>query len=564
MTVARLIFFLFTTPGSPRLHEPEIFNALDGKARKMNEVVAIRRALISVSDKTGLIELARALVSHGVELLASGGTHRSLTDAGLAAVEVAEHTGQPQILGGRVKTLHPKVAGGILARRNVPEDLAAIEAHGISLIDLVVVNLYPFETTVAKPGVSFEEAIENIDIGGPTLIRAAAKNHDHVAVVTRHEDYATIIAAMKSQGGTGITLRRDLARTAFNLTAAYDIAISAYLNAQAAPAETTSFPTVLNLQFDCVGSLRYGENPHQAAAFYADRPPVAGTLPTAKILHGKELSYNNLLDLDSALRLVRLFNHPSAVILKHNNPCGAATAHDLAEALEKAYEGDPVSAFGGIVGINRPVDLATAERMGKAGRFLECVIAPSFEPDAFEWLTTKPTWRNSVRLVAVGLPLGPGSPKPPGFDMRRIEGGLLVQTWDQLAAAPLDGTLASHRAPTDAESADLVFAWNVCSTVKSNAIVLVRGGQVVGVGAGQMSRLDSVRIAVEKAGERAKGAVMASDAFFPFRDGPDTAAAAGVTAIVQPGGSKRDDETIVACNEHNIAMLFTGRRHFRH
>jgi len=533
----------------------------------MNDVVAIRRALISVSEKTGLIEFARELASHGVELLASGGTHRALMSAGLAAVEVAAHTGQPQILGGRVKTLHPKIAGGILARRNVPEDLAAIEAHGISLIDLVVVNLYPFEATVARPGVSYEEAIENIDIGGPTLIRAAAKNQDHVAVVTRPEDYAEIIAALKAKGGTSLELRKKLARSAFAMTAAYDVAISAYLNTQAAAPsapEAEVYPGTLDLKFDRVGTLRYGENPHQSAAFYADRPAVPATLPTAKILHGKELSYNNLLDLDSALRLVRLFDQPTAVILKHNNPCGAATAGSLAEAFEKAYEGDPVSAFGGIVGVNRPVDLATAERMGQSGRFLECVLAPAFEPEAFEWLTTKPAWRNSVRLVALGGPLGPGTPKPPGFDLRRIEGGMLVQTWDQLAADPIGGPLGSNRKPTEAELHDLAFAWRVCSAVKSNAIVLVRGGQVVGVGAGQMSRLDSVRIAVEKAGDRARGAVMASDAFFPFRDGPDAAAAAGVTAIVQPGGSKRDDETVAACNEHNIAMIFTGRRHFRH
>ena len=530
----------------------------------MTDVVPIRRALVSVSDKTGLIDLARELHHQRVEILASGGTHRTLSEAGIPAVEVADHTGQPQILGGRVKTLHPKIAGGILARRNVPEDLAALNAHGISEIDLVVVNLYPFEATVAKPGVSLEDAIENIDIGGPTLIRAAAKNHDHVAVVTRPEDYLSVITAMKS-GGTTFQLRKQLALTAFALTAAYDTAISGYL--QTAFTNTPSdepFPSRLSLQFARVGNLRYGENPHQAAAFYANQPTVPGTLPTSRILHGKEVSYNNLLDLDSALRLVRLFEQPAAVILKHNNPCGAAQTHSLADAFERAYEGDPVSAFGGIVGLNRPVDLATAELMGQGGRFLECVLAPRFEPDAFDWLTTKPSWRNSVRLVALDTPIGPGITQSPGLDLRRIDGGLLVQNWDSLSTDPIGGAIATDRAPTDTEQADLDFAWRVCSAVKSNAIVLVKAGQVVGVGAGQMSRLDSVKIAVEKAGDRAKGAVLASDAFFPFRDGPDVAAAAGITAIIQPGGSKRDPESIDACNEHKIAMIFTGRRHFRH
>jgi phosphoribosylaminoimidazolecarboxamide formyltransferase/IMP cyclohydrolase len=533
----------------------------------MSEVVTIRRALLSVSDKTGLIELARALTDRGVELLASGGTHRALADAGIKAVEVAAHTGQPQILGGRVKTLHPKVHGGILARRDVPEDLKALEAHGIVPIDLVVVNLYPFEATVARPGTRFDDAIENIDIGGPTLIRSAAKNHQHVVVATRPADYVEVLASLEKLGGTTLELRHRLARTAFALTARYDAAISSYLEAAHAagsgePAEP--FPARLVLNFDRVGPLRYGENPHQHAAFYSERPPVPGTLATAQILHGKEISYNNLLDLDSALRLVRLFERPAVVILKHNNPCGASESDNLASAFERAYEGDPVAAFGGIVGMNRPVDRSTAERMGLAGRFLECILAPAFDPEAFEWLTTKPTWRHSIRLVALGRALGPTSPNAPGFDMRRIEGGLLVQDWDRLAADPIGGDVVTERAPSEAERRDLAFAWGVVSAVKSNAIVLVRGGQLVGVGAGQMSRLDSVRIAVEKAGPRSHGTVLGSDAFFPFRDGPDAAAAAGVTAIVQPGGSKRDADAIAACNERGIAMIFTGRRHFRH
>jgi phosphoribosylaminoimidazolecarboxamide formyltransferase/IMP cyclohydrolase len=526
----------------------------------VDALIDVRRALLSVSDKAGLIELARALHVRGVELLASGGTYRALQEAGVPAVEVAAYTGQPQILGGRVKTLHPRVHGGILARRDVPEDMATLAAHNIPPIDLVVVNLYPFEQTVARPDCSFEEAIENIDIGGPTLIRAAAKNFAHVAVATRPDQYPRLLAELAERGGVTPEFARELMVEAFRLTSRYDAAILDYLRGGSAD----PFPDRLALRFRKVGPLRYGENPHQSAAFYAEEPAVPGTLPAARILHGKELSYNNLLDLDSALRLVRSFARPAAVILKHNNPCGAAVADDLEAAFERAYEGDPVSAFGGIVGLNRPVDLATAQRMGVPGRFLECILAPDFSPDALEFLTTKPSWRNSVRLVATDAPLSPDSPPPPGHDLRRVEGGLLAQDWDRLAAEPTAAQVATRRAPSAVELADLDFAWRVCAAVKSNAIVLARDGQVVGVGAGQMSRLDSVRIAVEKAGDRARGAALASDAFFPFRDGPDAAAAAGVTAIIQPGGSKRDAETIAACDEHGIAMLLTGRRHFRH
>jgi phosphoribosylaminoimidazolecarboxamide formyltransferase / IMP cyclohydrolase len=529
-------------------------------------VVPIRRALLSVFDKRGLTELANALASAGVELLASGGTRSALAALGLAVTEVADYTGQPEVLGGRVKTLHPKIHAGILARRDVPNDLATLQSQGFPLIDLVVVNLYPFEATIARPDVSLDDAIENIDIGGPTLIRAAAKNHEHVAVLTDPDQYEGLIASLNERGGTTLAERRRLTVAAFQRTATYDRVVSGFLanrfldNANSPGA----FPTEFALRFALRSSLRYGENPHQRAAFYVEPSPGGPNLATATIRHGKELSYNNLLDLDSALRLIRQFAEPAACILKHNNPCGAATAGDPATAFERAYEGDPLSAFGGIVALNRPVDRATAERMCVSGRFLEAILAPGFDEAALEWLTTKPTWRNSVRLLDLGAPIGPDDPPAPGHDLRRIEGGLLVQDWDRVEADPTSGHVPTRRAPTDTERRDLAFAWRVCAAVKSNAIVLAREGQIVGVGAGQMSRLDSVKLAVEKAGPRAKGSVLASDAFFPFRDGPDAAASAGVTAIIQPGGSRRDDDTIKACDEHDVAMILTGRRHFRH
>ncbi|WP_337177472.1 bifunctional phosphoribosylaminoimidazolecarboxamide formyltransferase/IMP cyclohydrolase [Paludisphaera sp.] len=528
----------------------------------------IRRAVLSVSDKTGLIELARALAEAGVELIASGGTKSAIAGAGLPVVEVADFTGQPEMLDGRVKTLHPRIHGGILARRDLPAHMTALESADMPPIDLVVVNLYPFEQTIARPDCAYEEAVENIDIGGPSLIRGASKNHDAVAVLTDPSQYEGFLAEFRAGGGTSLATRKRLARQAFALTAAYDRAIAAYLEAQeseetAAP-ESGPFPATLDLRLSLKQTLRYGENPHQAAALYVDPEAVGPNLATARILHGKELSYNNLLDLDSALRLVKLFDGPAACVLKHNNPCGAAIADDPATAFEGAYEGDPVSAFGGIVGLNRPVDRATAELMCRPGRFLEAILAPSFDADALELLTTKPTWKNSVRLVELGEPIGPASPAPSGWDLRRIEGGLLAQGWDEQEADPSAGQVATKRPPTDDERRDLAFAWKICAMVKSNAIVVAKGGRLLGVGAGQMSRLDSVRIAVSKAGEAARGAVLASDAFFPFRDGPDVAAAAGVAAVIQPGGSRRDSETVEACDEHGMAMILTGRRHFRH
>jgi phosphoribosylaminoimidazolecarboxamide formyltransferase / IMP cyclohydrolase len=533
----------------------------------MNEsIMPIRRAIVSVFDKSGLLELARALVRNGVEILASGGTRSTLVRAGMDAIDIAEYTGQPEIMGGRVKTLHPKIHAGILARREEIDDIATLDQLGSAPIDLVVVNLYPFEATVARPASSLAEALENIDIGGPTLVRAAAKNHSHVAVLTSPDQYPGLVAALESRGGTSLEERRELALAAFQRSAAYDAAIATYLAAAGVgTASPSGFQQRLGLDFRLRQELRYGENPHQSAAFYVEPVLRGPSLATAALLHGKDLSYNNLLDLDAALRLVRQFAGPAACILKHNNPCGVALAADLATAFERAYEGDPVSAFGGIVGVNRPVDGATAERMSQSDRFLEAIVAPGFQPEALLWLTTKPSWRNSVRLVALGESVGPSALTPQGFDLRRIEGGLLVQSWDHVEADPAaTGTVPTRRAPTDAERRDLSFAWVVCAAVKSNAIVVAKNGQVLGVGAGQMSRLDSVRIAVEKAGDRASGSVLASDAFFPFRDGPDLAAAAGVTAIIQPGGSKRDNETRVACDEHDMAMILTGRRHFRH
>ncbi|MGO9598566.1 MAG: bifunctional phosphoribosylaminoimidazolecarboxamide formyltransferase/IMP cyclohydrolase [Isosphaeraceae bacterium] len=545
---------------------------------KCLEVVPIRRALLSVSEKRGLLELASALAERGVELLASGGTRTALAAAGLAVREVAQYTGQPEILGGRVKTLHPRIHGGILARRDVPEDMDVLATSGIEPIDLVVVNLYPFQATIALPDCTYETAVENIDIGGPTLVRAAAKNQAHVAVLTSPDQYAQFLDEFRGSGGTTLPTRVRLAQAAFTLMALYDSAIANYLATAKLPetdvttraasgsgaTSAAGFAAELELRFSLKQELRYGENPHQQAAFYVDPNASGPNLATARVLHGKELSYNNLLDLDSALRLVRMFSEPAVCILKHNNPCGAAVGDDLSAAFERAYEGDPTSAFGGIVGLNRVVDLATAQRMCQPGRFLEAILAVGYEPDALKLLTTRPSWKNSVRLIALEEPIGPGDPLPSGLDLRRIEGGLLAQTWDQIELDPASGPVATTRRPTDSEKRDLAFAWRVCAMVKSNAIVVAKQGQLLGVGAGQMSRLDSVRIAVEKAGDRARGAVLASDAFFPFRDGPDAAAAAGVTAIIQPGGSRRDDETVTACNEHKMAMILTGRRHFRH
>jgi phosphoribosylaminoimidazolecarboxamide formyltransferase/IMP cyclohydrolase len=521
----------------------------------------IRRALLSVSDKTGLAELGRGLAAFGVELVSTGGTRKALADAGLKVRDVAELTGFPEMLDGRVKTLHPHVHGGILAVRDNAEHMKTLAGHGIGLIDLVVVNLYPFEATAARPGVSHEEVVENIDIGGPSLVRAAAKNYHDVAVLTSPAQYVSVLDEMKINAGSlSPETRERLAAAAFARTAAYDQSIATYF---AGRAGRERLPEKLHLHFERRQPLRYGENPHQPAAFYVEPAPPPATVAAAAVLHGKELSYNNLLDLDSALNLVCEFRGPAAVVIKHNNPCGAAVAANLEEAFRKAYEGDPLSAYGGILGFNRPVDEATAVQISEPGRFVECVIAPDYAPAAFEVLTTRPSWKKSVRLLKTG-PLEVRAGRPVGLDYRRVDGGLLVQVRDEGGDDFGLAKVVTKRPPTEQEMDDLRFTWLVCKHVKSNAIVLGKDGMIVGVGAGQMSRVDSVHMAVRKAGPRGQGSVLASDAFFPFRDSVDEAARAGVTAIVQPGGSMRDADSITACDEQGLAMVFTGVRHFRH
>nr|WP_238537603.1 bifunctional phosphoribosylaminoimidazolecarboxamide formyltransferase/IMP cyclohydrolase [Zavarzinella formosa] len=519
----------------------------------------IRRALLSVSDKTGLMDLARVLAGFNVELISTGGTRKAIAEAGIPVKDISEVTGFPEMLDGRVKTLHPKIHGGLLARRDLPEHMAKIAEHDIHAIDLVVCNLYPFEQTVAKPGVHDEEVIENIDIGGPSMLRSAAKNFAAVAVLTSPSQYAEVIEELQKSGGT-LTLetRRRLAKEVFERTSAYDAAIANYFGKTS---EEKELPARFSVTLARKSPLRYGENPHQPAAFYAEQPPRPDTVAGAEVLHGKELSFNNLLDLDSALNLVKEFTEPGAVVVKHNNPCGAAIASTLADAFLNAYAGDPTSAFGGILAFNRPVDAATAEKLAEPGKFVECIIAPDFDPAAFEILTTKPTWKKNVRLLKTG-PFTVASGK--ALDFRRVDGGLLVQARDAGADDPSKWVVKTKRQPTTAELEALWFAWRVCKHVKSNAIVLANGSMVVGVGAGQMSRVDSTQISIRKAGERVKGAVLASDAFFPFRDNVDSAAEAGVVAFVQPGGSQRDAESIAACDERGLTMLFTGVRHFRH
>jgi phosphoribosylaminoimidazolecarboxamide formyltransferase/IMP cyclohydrolase len=521
----------------------------------------LRRALLSVSDKTGLIDLAKTLIGFGVELISTGGTRKALADAGLPVRDISEVTGFPEILDGRVKTLHPRVHGGILAIRDNPQHTATIQSQGIQPIDLVVCNLYPFEATVARPGSSHEDIVENIDIGGPSMVRSAAKNYHDVAVVTDPGQYPAIIEELKNHNGAlTLATRERLAVAAFARTAAYDRAISAYFAGREKPEE---LPALFDLHAEKRLALRYGENPHQKAAFYVEPGLRHACVASAESLHGKELSFNNLLDLDSAFNLVREFTEPAAVVIKHNNPCGAAVGATLELAFRKAYEGDPLSAYGGVLGFNQPVDEATAMQVTEPKRFIECIIAPDFSPVAFQVLTTRPTWKKNVRLLRTG-PLETSGDRPRSLDLRRVDGGLLVQERDLSGDDFAQAKVVTKRQPTAAEYADLRFAWLVCKHVKSNAIVLAQGGMVVGVGAGQMSRVDSVQLAARKAGERTRGAVLASDAFFPFRDNIDEAARAGVTAVVQPGGSMRDQDSIAACDEHSLAMIFTGVRHFRH
>ncbi|HEX3999737.1 MAG TPA: bifunctional phosphoribosylaminoimidazolecarboxamide formyltransferase/IMP cyclohydrolase [Pirellulales bacterium] len=521
--------------------------------------IAVKRALISVSDKLGLAAFARGLAAAGVQLYSTGGTRRHLQEAGLTVEEVSAYTGSPEMMEGRVKTLHPKIHGGILFRRDNPEDVRQAAEQGIVGFDLVVVNLYPFEATVARPNVTDAEAIEQIDIGGPSLIRAAAKNHRFVAVATSPEQYAEILEQITANGGTSLDLRRRLAGEAFARSAQYDQTIAQYFAMTGVKAES-EFPLVIPLVLRRKMSLRYGENPHQRGALYAGSGAGAANLVSAHQLHGKELSYNNLLDLDCALAIARQFDEPTAIVIKHNNPCGAATDSVLAIAMRRGLDGDSLSAFGSVIGLNRTVDAATAEVLTEPERFVEAIVAPDFDPAAFEILTTRPKWKASVRLLEVG----PISAVPPTWEYRQIAGGFLVQDGDTAADTESEWKVVTEAKPSDEQFAELRFAWKISRHVKSNAIVLAHGRTLVGVGAGQMSRVDSVEIAVRKAGARAVGAVLASDAFFPFADSIPVAATAGVTAVIQPGGSRRDDEVIAACNRFGLPMIFTGRRHFKH
>jgi phosphoribosylaminoimidazolecarboxamide formyltransferase/IMP cyclohydrolase len=517
--------------------------------------VAIRRALLSVSDKSGLLELARALAASGVELLSTGGTAQVLRAAALPVREVSDLTGFPEIMDGRVKTLHPRVHGGLLGRAGI--DDAVMAQHGIAPIDLLVVNLYPFEATVADPAVAMDVAIENIDIGGPAMLRAAAKNHERVAVVVDPADYAALHEDLAA-GGTDLPTRRRLAAKAYAHTARYDGAIAGWLGARAT-ATLQRFAPTLHLSFEAGQVLRYGENPHQAGALYRERGALGGTITAAQVLSGKELSYNNIADADAALACVQQFDAPACVVVKHANPCGVAIASNPLAAYERAWATDPVSAFGGIIAFNRPLDAATARAI-LARQFVELVLAPTVAADALQEFAAKP----NVRVLAVGAP-PPRAPR--ALDFKRIAGGLLVQDADHDTLTTGDLKVVSKRHPGAAELDDLLFAWRVAFYVKSNAIVYARDGATIGIGAGQMSRVVSARIAAlkaEEAGLVVPGSVMASDAFFPFRDGIDAAAAAGVRAVVQPGGSMRDREVIAAADEHDLAMVFTGIRHFRH
>jgi len=520
-----------------------------------------KRILVSVSDKTGLTPFVQGLAELGYEIVSTGGTRKHLQEAGLTVIDISEYTGFPEIMDGRVKTLHPKVHGALLGRPNVPDHATAIAEHGIVPFQFVICNLYPFEATVAKPDVTLEDAIENIDIGGPSMIRSAAKNQEHVGVITDPAQYDGVLASLKD-GSFDLEYRRRLALQAFTKTAAYDAAISQFFQKRAEEESTSAdLPNTMTLTFRKEAGLRYGENPHQRAAFYVEPNAGPTTLANAKQRNGKELSYNNLLDLDAAYGIVAEIDQPAVSIIKHNNPCGCGLADNLKDAFDKAYAGDPVSAFGSIVGINRNVDLATAELMAEPGRFIEAIIAPGFDDDAIELLTTKPKWKNNVRLMELPLP---DESQRRGLDYRRVTGGLLVQDRDSQADPESDWQVVTERQPTEQELIDLKFAWLVCKHVKSNAIVFAKDGMVTGVGAGQMSRLDSAEIAAKKSEDRCKGGVVASDAFFPFRDGVDQAAGAGIIAAIQPGGSRNDQQVIDAANEHGMAMIFTGRRHFRH
>lgn len=512
----------------------------------------IERALISVSDKSGIVDFAKGLVEFGIEILSTGGTAKLLKDSGIGVKLVSDYTGFPEMLDGRVKTLHPKIHAGLLARRDNKEHMDELKKHDILPIDMVVVNLYPFQETISKPDVKLEDAVENIDIGGPTMLRSAAKNYDSVAVIVNPDRYPEILKELKGKGGELFQeMRQALVVEVFSHTAGYDTAISRYLSGTFR--EEFEFPEILNLSLTKVQELRYGENPHQKACFYGDTLSKS----SMKQLHGKELSFNNFLDLDSAFAICSDFEEPSAAVIKHTNPCGAASAETLSEAYSQALACDPVSAFGSIVGLNREVDEKTAKEINSAS-FVEAVVAPGFTGEALEILKG----RKNIRLLILNLPSSPDNSIE--LDFKKIRGGMLLQEKDMRQVKAEGCQVVSDRTPDEDEFNSLLFAWKVVKHVKSNAIVLVQGTRTVGIGAGQMSRVDSVKIASRKAGELAEGSVMASDAFFPFPDAIDESAEAGVKAIIQPGGSLKDKEVIEAVNKHGIAMVFTGMRHFKH
>jgi phosphoribosylaminoimidazolecarboxamide formyltransferase/IMP cyclohydrolase len=525
------------------------------------DLVAVKRALISVSDKTGIVEFAQALNAQGVEILSTGGTFKLLTENKIPAIEVSDYTGFPEMMDGRVKTLHPKIHGGILARRGI--DNAVMQEHGINNIDMVVVNLYPFEKTVANKDCSLEDAVENIDIGGPTMVRAAAKNHAHVNIVVNTSDYAKILGELAANDGcTSYKTRFDLAIKAYEHTAAYDGAIANYFG-RMVEGGSADFPRTFNTQFIKAQEMRYGENPHQKAAFYIEKNQHEVGIASAKQLQGKELSYNNVADTDAALETVKSFSEPACVIVKHANPCGVAVAESIKHAYDLAYSTDSESAFGGIIAFNRELDAETAKAIVER-QFVEVIIAPSISAEAIEIVKAK----QNVRLLATGewnTVKGLDYKRP--IDFKRVGGGLLVQERDDGIITESDLKIVTKRAPTPAEIQDLLFAWKVAKFVKSNAIIYAKNKHTIGVGAGQMSRVNSARIAAikaEHAGLQVAGSVMASDAFFPFRDGIDNAAKVGIAAVIQPGGSMRDEEVIAAADEHGMAMVFTGMRHFRH
>ncbi|MDP3820162.1 MAG: bifunctional phosphoribosylaminoimidazolecarboxamide formyltransferase/IMP cyclohydrolase [Burkholderiales bacterium] len=525
-------------------------------------------ALLSVSDKTGVLEFARALSALGVRLLSTGGTAKLLTEAGLPVTEVAEHTGFPEMLDGRVKTLHPKIHGGLLARRDVPEHMAALKAHAIDTIDLLVVNLYPFEATVAQPGCTLEDAIENIDIGGPAMVRSAAKNWNDVAVLTDAAQYAQVLAELKANGAVARETKFALAVAAFNRISNYDAAISDHLSSLLADGTRAEFPAQSNGRFVKLQDLRYGENPHQNAAYYRDLHPAPGSLVTATQLQGKELSYNNIADADAAWECVKSFDKAEApaacVIVKHANPCGVAIGASAAEAYAKALKTDPTSAFGGIIAFNGPLDGEAAALVAK--QFVEVLIATSFSAEALAMFKSKP----NTRLLQIAPPVGGATDWDRGrnaHDIKRVGSGLLIQSADNRETTLAELKVATTLQPTPSQMNDLLFAWKVAKYVKSNAIVFCGGGMTLGVGAGQMSRIDSARIAsikAQNAGLTLQGSAVASDAFFPFRDGLDVVIDAGATCVIQPGGSVRDDEVIAAANERGVVMVLTGVRHFRH